>query len=195
VLRQLNANTAPNVQDYLAHARKLIQQHIDIGKINTTAPVFMVDDNYLRWVVELPDDKEQREILLEKRLRSLLTVRLNNLPIYKTLMERLKKVVEQKDQETQDTLALLIKLTGDLNEAVKPEEVMGLSKGEMAIRQLVSKKVVQYGEADDLVSKITQCVAEQTFPGGKHNPAFMRLLKRTSSLNWQNIPRSILMLN
>jgi type I restriction enzyme R subunit len=177
-LRQLNANTAPNVQDYLAHTRELIQEHIDIGKINTTAPVFVVDDNYLRRIDELPGDKEQREILLEKRLRSLLTIRLNNLPIYKTLMERLKKIVEQKDQETQDTLALLIKLTGDLNEAVKQEEAMGLSKGEMAIRQLVSKKVVQYGEADELVSKITQCVAEETFPGWQAQSSVHATIKK-----------------
>jgi len=177
-LRQLNANTAPNVQDYLAHTRELIQEHIDIGKINITAPVFVVDDNYLRRIDELPGDKEQREILLEKRLRSLLTVRLNNLPIYKTLMERLKNIVKQKDQETQDTLALLINLTGDLNKAVKQEEAMGLSKGEMAIRQLVSEKVVQYGEADELVSKITQCVAEQTFPGWQSQFSVHATIKR-----------------
>ena len=138
----------------------------------------MVDDNYLRRIDELPGDKEQREILLEKRLRSLLTVRLSNLPIYKTLMEQLKKIVEQKDQETQDTLALLTKLTGDFNDAVKQEEAVGLSKGEVAIRQLVSEKVVQYGEADDLVSKITQCVAEQTFPGWQSQSSVHATIKR-----------------
>ena len=81
-------------------------------------------------------------------------------------------------QETQDTLALLIKLTGDLNEAVKQEEAMGLSKGEMAIRQLVSKKIVQYGEADELVSKITQCVAEETFPGWQSQSSVHATIKR-----------------
>jgi predicted membrane-bound dolichyl-phosphate-mannose-protein mannosyltransferase len=65
-----------------------------------------------------------------------------------------------------------------LNEAVKQEEAMGLSKGEMAIRQLVSKKVVQYGEADELVSKITQCVAEETFPGWQAQSSVHATIKR-----------------
>jgi type I restriction enzyme R subunit len=177
-LRQLDSNKAPDVSDYLAHTRELIQEHIDISKINKTAPVFVVDDNYLRRIDELPGDKEQREILIEKRLRSLLTVRLNNLPIYETLMERLKKIVAQKDQETQDTLDLLTQLTGDFNDAVKQEEAMGLSKGEIAIQQLVKERVVQYGEADELVAKITQSVAEQIFPGWQSQSSVHATIKR-----------------
>ena len=48
----------------------------------------------------------------------------------------------------------------------------------MAIRQLVTEKVVQYGEADDLVSKITQCVAEQTFPGWQSQSSVHATIKR-----------------
>jgi len=73
-LRQMEGNKKPDITDYLANTRKLIQEHVDIGKIDQTAPVFVVDDNYLRQIDELPPDREQREILLEKRLRALLTV-------------------------------------------------------------------------------------------------------------------------
>jgi len=70
----MEGNKKPDITDYLANTRKLIQEHVDIGKIDQTAPVFVVDDNYLRQIDELPPDREQREILLEKRLRALLTV-------------------------------------------------------------------------------------------------------------------------
>ncbi|GAJ12172.1 unnamed protein product, partial [marine sediment metagenome] len=112
-LRQQNENKKPNVRDYLANTQRLIQEHVDISKIDQTAPIFVVDDNYLRRIDELPPDREQREVLLEKRLRALLIVRLGNLPIYHTLMERLEAIVAQKDQETQDTLELLTKLTAE----------------------------------------------------------------------------------
>ena len=89
----------------------------------------------------MPEDKEQREILIEKRLRSILTVKLGNLPIYKTLMERLEEIITQKDQQDLDTLGLLTMLTGQINEAIKEEEAEGISKGEMALRQIVNEKV------------------------------------------------------
>ncbi len=48
----------------------------------------------------------------------------------------------------------------------------------MAIRQLVSEKVVRYGKADELVSKIAQCVAEQTFPGWQAQTSVHATIKR-----------------
>ena len=177
-LLQLNENNKPNINDYLANTRKLIQDHIDIGKINRTAPLFVVDDNYLRRIDELPGDKEQRETLLEKRLRAILRVRLDRLPIYKTLMERLNEIIDQKDQETQDTLERLKDLTGKLNKAIKQEDAMDQSKGEMAIRQLVAEKGVQYGLADELASKITGCISEKVFPGWQSQSTVQAEIKR-----------------
>ena len=55
-LHQMDGNKKPDVTDYLANTRKLIQEHVDIGKIDQTAPVFVVDDNYLRKINELPPD-------------------------------------------------------------------------------------------------------------------------------------------
>ena len=177
-LRQLEGNTQPNIAEYLANTRKLIQEYIDIGKINRTGPLFVVDDNYLRRIDELPGDPEQCETLLEKRLRAILRVRLDRLPIYKTLMERLNEIIDQKDQETRDTLERLKDLTGKLNKAIKQEEAIDQSRGEMAIRQLVAEKVVQYGKADELASKITDCISEKVFPGWQSQSTVQAEIKR-----------------
>ena len=176
-LRQMNGNKKPNVTDYLANTRKLIQEHVDIGKIDQTAPVFVVDDNYLRKIDELPPDEEQREVLLEKRLRALLTIRLGNLPIYQTLMERLETLITQKDQDIQYTLELLTKLTGEVNEAIKEEQAMGFSKGEMALRQLVTEKVPG-AEPNELSSLLNTVVIEHTFTGWQVQPNVQATIKR-----------------
>jgi len=125
----------------------------------------------------LPPDREQRELLLEKRLRALLIVRLGNLPIYQPLMDYLEAIVAQKDQETQDTLELLTKLTGDMNEAIKEEQAMGFSKGEMAMRQLVNEKV-PCNEPDELASLLKDTVIENTFPGWQVQPSVHATIKK-----------------
>ncbi len=176
-LRQLEYNKKPNVNDYMANTRKIINEHIDIGKIDKTTPIFVVDDNYLRRIDELPEDKEQREILIERRLRAILTVKLGNLPIYKTLMERLETIISQKDQRDLDTLGLLTMLTGQINEAIKEEEAEGISKGEMALRQIVSEKV-RYAKPEELGSRLKNVVAEQTFPGWQKQPSVQATIKR-----------------
>lgn len=176
-LRQLEENQKPNISDYLANTRKIINEHVDIGKINQTAPIFVVDDNYLRRIDELPGDREQRESLIEKRLRAILTVRLGNLPVYKSLMERLDAIIEQKEQEEKDILELLTKLTGDVNEAIKQEEASGFSKGEMAIRQLVKERVL-YAKPEELGSRIKHKVSENTFPGWQKQPSVHSTIKR-----------------
>ena len=88
--KQMSNDGEPAVDDeYLANTKKLIQEHVDISAINQAAPVFVVDDNYLRRIDELPPDPEHQQMLIEKRLRSVLVIRLGNLPVYKTLMEQI----------------------------------------------------------------------------------------------------------
>ena len=82
-----------------------ITGHWELGGINNRPVIQMIIPDTFEAVMieitlpridELPGDKEQREILIEKRLRSLLTVRLNNLPIYETLMDYLQEKYEDK---------------------------------------------------------------------------------------------------
>ncbi|MFC2018689.1 type I restriction endonuclease subunit R [Chloroflexota bacterium] len=176
-LRQMNGNKKPDVRDYMANTQKLIQEHVDISKIDQTAPVFVVDDNYLRRIDELPPDRGQREALLEKRLRALLVVRIGNLPIYQTLMDRLGAIIVQKGQEIQDTLELLTKLTGDINEAMKEEQAMSLSKGETAIRQLVNARISS-NATDEIAAVLNKVVTEHIFQGWQVQPSVRATIKR-----------------
>jgi len=175
-LNQFQKNRKPDISTYLVNTRQLIQQHIDLSNINKTTPVFVVDDNYLRRIDELPGDNEQKEILIEKRLRSILRVRINNLPVYKTLMERLDEIIKSKEEATQEILELLKELTGDINKAIK-EEALGKSKGEMAINQLVKEKF-EYKKPEELTEKIKKVVSERIFPGWQIQPSVSADIKR-----------------
>ncbi len=174
---QMNSNKKPDVSDYLASTRQLIQEHIDIGKINETAPIFVVDDNYLRKINELPPDREQRETLLEKRIRAVLRVKFGTLPVYKTLMERLDSIVKQKEESDRDIFEELKKLTGDLNHAIKEEDAMGVSKGEFALRQLVTEKV-KIDDPIELSTLLNDAVEQHLFEGWQTQPTVQAEIKR-----------------
>jgi len=164
-------------EEYLAHTRRLIQEHIDLSRIDQAAPLFVIDDNYLRRIDELPPDREQRELLIEKRLRYMLSVRIGNLPVYRSLMERLEAIIKQKKEDSQLTMELLTDLVGDVNSAIKEEEALHLSKGTLALRQLVSKKIT-YSKPDELADRIDSVVADHTFPGWQVQSTVEATIKR-----------------
>ena len=74
-------------------------------------------------------------------------------------------------------MELLTKLTGNLNEAIKEEQAMGFSKGEMALRQLVNEKV-PCDEPDKLASLLKDTVIENTFPGWQVQPSVHATIKK-----------------
>ena len=140
----------PDVSEYLAKTREMIQEHIELGEINEKAPVFVVDDSYLKRLDGTELDKKDKELTLENRLRATLRIKAEDLPIYKTLQERLEAVIKRRDEEVDDTYSLLCVIMNDLNKAQEQELSSDLSKGERAISQLLSQKI----DNDELVSLI-----------------------------------------
>ena len=93
---------------------------------------------------------------LENRLRATLRIKAEDLPIYKTLQERLEAVIKRRDEEVDDTYSLLCVIMNDLNKAQEKELSSDLSKGERAISQLLSQKI----DNDELVGLITSNINE-----------------------------------
>ena len=61
-----------------------------------------------------------------------LRIKASDLPVYKTLQERLERIINRRDEEVDDTYALLCSIMNDLNEAQNLEESSDLS-GQRAI--------------------------------------------------------------
>ena len=146
----------PDVSEYLAKTREMIQEHIELGEINEKAPVFVVDDSYLKRLDGTELNEKDKELTLENRLRATLRIKAEDLPIYKTLQERLEAVIKRRDEEVDDTYSLLCVIMNDLNKAQEQELSSDLSKGERAISQLLSQKI----DNDELVGLITSDINE-----------------------------------
>lgn len=141
----------PDVSQYLAKTRRIIQEHITLGVVRENAPVFVVDDNYLKRLDGTALSEKDKELTLENRLRTVLRIKASDLPIYKTLQERLEKIIERREEEVDDTYTLLCSIMNDLNEAQDLEKSSDQSMGERAISQLLREKL----DNEELVSVIT----------------------------------------
>jgi len=146
----------PDVSQYLAKTREMIQERIELGKIRENAPVFVVDDNYLRRLDGTGLDEKDKELTLEHRLRTVLRIKADDLPIYKTLQERLEAIIKRRDEEVEDTYSLLCGIMNDLNDAQNKEAETDLSMGERAITQLLREKL----DNEELVELITSEINE-----------------------------------
>ena len=79
IIDSILSQEKPDVSQYLAKTREMIQNHIELGEINDKAPVFVVDDSYLKRLDGTELDKKEKELTLENRLRATLKL---NLMIY-----------------------------------------------------------------------------------------------------------------
>lgn len=156
IIDSILSQEKPDVSEYLAKTREMIQEHIELGEINEKAPVFVVDDSYLKRLDGTELNEKDKELTLENRLRATLRIKAEDLPIYKTLQERLEAVIKRRDEEVDDTYSLLCVIMNDLNKAQEQELSSDLSKGERAISQLLSQKI----ENDELVSLISSDINE-----------------------------------
>ena len=156
IIDSILSQEKPDVSEYLAKTREMIQEHIELGEINEKAPVFVVDDSYLKRLDGTELNEKDKELTLENRLRATLRIKAEDLPIYKTLQERLDAIIQRRDEEVDDTYSLLCVIMNDLNKAQEQELSSDLSKGERAISQLLSQKI----DNDELVSLISSDINE-----------------------------------
>jgi type I restriction enzyme, R subunit len=142
----------PDVSQYLAKTRAMIQEHIELGEIRENAPVFVVDDNYLKKLDGTKLNQQEKELTLENRLRTVLRIKAEDLPIYKTLQERLEKIINRRDEEVEDLYSMLSGLMNEYNQAQEMENDSEFSKGELAISQLLKEKI----DDDQMISLVTK---------------------------------------
>jgi hypothetical protein len=152
----------PDVSQYLAKTREMIQEHITLGEIRENAPVFVVDDNYLKRLGATALNEKEKELTLENRLRTVLRIKAEDLPVYKSLQERLEAILKRRDEEVDDTYALLSSIMDDLNEAQDAEKDNVQSMGERAISQLLREKLDNEELVEVITAELNIVVLEQT---------------------------------
>ena len=93
------------------------------------------------------------------------------------IWKRIKNILLHTDDQDTEYLDDGRWYVGDVNEAMKEESDMKLSKGELAINQLVSTKT-NYAKPDELASRLTNIIAEHTFSGWQNQPSVQATIKR-----------------
>lgn len=168
-LSAFESQSKPNIDEYLPFTKELIQKSLDLREVNEAVPVFKVDENYLQNLENTKVSKEMKEITLEQRMRSVLRIKMDELPIYKTLMERLEAIINRKNELGENLFSELSRLQNQYLEAKKQDELSGESKGLRAIKQVLEKKVSSAdllekmaNDLDDIVKKHTEGLKEWT---------------------------------
>lgn len=152
----------PDVSQYLAKTREMIQAQINFEEINQKAPVFVVDDQYLKKLDGTALNEKDRELTLEHRLRTVLRVKAGELPVYKSLQERLERVIAMREEEVQDTFELLRQIMRELNEAQEIEVSDPRSQGERAISQMLSQNIDNEDLVKIITSRLNEVVLKET---------------------------------
>jgi hypothetical protein len=152
----------PDIEQYLAKTRELIQSRIELDDIKENAPVFVVDNNYLKNLDGTKLTEHDKELTLENRLRTVLRIKAEDLPIYKTLQERLETIIKQRGEEVDNTYSLLSSLMGEVNEVQSLEDDNELSMGERAIHQMLSVKLDNEELVQVILSELNEEVLKHT---------------------------------
>ena len=84
-------------------------------------------------------------------------------------MEKLNQIIEQKDTDAQNSMELLIHLTGEVNEAIKEEHSLGMTKGELALNQL-TREELEFDNPEDLAKDIIGIIENKSFQGWQNQP-------------------------
>lgn len=158
--RHLNQSDI-DIDEYLPFTKQLIHDSINLKSIKDDFPVFKVDDNYLSRLDGTKLTKEMKESTLEHRLRSVLVVKVGEFPIYQTLLERLDKIISQKNTDSSNTMTLLEQLHKDYLEAQKEDNENSESKGVRAIKQILKDKVKE-DDLLDVALEINEIVERNT---------------------------------
>jgi type I restriction enzyme, R subunit len=91
-----------------AKTRELIRQHVDVEQLKRDLPTYILDEDYLTKIRNVPPDSKALDI--EAMLASELQLRAGDDAEYQPLSERLKRIVQQKRTGTLLGLALLKEL-------------------------------------------------------------------------------------
>ena len=140
--RRRNRRALATHEELSVKTRELIQQHTEFMQIAEEVPVYKIDANYLTKVSQLPSAAD-RAAELEAALTRELIERNNGGIIHKSLGDRLKQAIDDKEQSDAAGLRLLQELQTivvDLNESQAEPERLGLKEhGEYELFTVVRK--------------------------------------------------------
>jgi type I restriction enzyme R subunit len=146
-----------------AKTRSLIREHVDVKALETDFPSYVLDENYLTKIEDLPPDAKALDI--EAMLDAEIRVRLNDDDEIQPLSERLDRIIERKRVGSLAGIALLREL-----EALTSEVVEIVQEAQRPVVESIAKEVrrrvdaVTEAEAETVADAIVARSSELCFP-------------------------------
>jgi len=146
------------VKKYFPKTLEIIQQTIDIGKIQQLFPTITLDENYLTKLAQAYPDLNERVYNMIFDLRKFIYVEKSRTPYLETIGERVNKIlreIKEKKAQLQEAYQKLAQIITEVNEIQKRRKE--LTDRELSILLPVERTV---GKSQQLVDSIKALMAE-----------------------------------
>lgn len=155
----------PDLSEYQEKTKQLIREKLLVNELETRFPLFEIDSEYLKKLDAHHFTKRQKVMEITEAVSHHISINVETNPIYETLSERLKRILEIKD--TTEQLGKMEALVGEIAEIERQAKELGISKEEYALLN-VAKKYISY-ESDaaliTFIKRITSNIKVRLFPG------------------------------
>jgi hypothetical protein len=146
------------VKKYFPKTLEIIQQMIDIGRIQQLFPAITLDENYIDKLTKMYPDLDERVYNMIFDLRKFIYVEKSRTPYLETIGERVNKILREirerktKVEEAYQKLIQIIKEIGEIRERRKE-----LTDRELSILLPLEKAV---GKSQQLTSSVKALISE-----------------------------------
>ena len=146
------------VKKYFPKTLEIIQQTIDIGKIQQLFPTITLDENYLTKLAQAYPDLNERVYNMIFDLRKFIYVEKSRTPYLETIGERVNKIlreIKEKKAQLQEAYQKLVQIITEVNEIQQRRKE--LTDRELSILLPLERTV---GKSQQLIDSIKALMAE-----------------------------------
>jgi len=172
------------VEKFFNETIKIVHQVIEPTGLESLKPK-VVDLNYIKKIKDSNLSERQKIVGILNALRYICTLKQKN-PIYKSIADRVKKLIEEWQQKGKDILKFaptVEEILNYINEKEEEKQKTNLTEEEFAIKLvfenvLVEKYKLQEKEVLDLTHNLYEKIKNDLYPDWNKNPAISKLVEK-----------------
>jgi len=172
------------VEKFFNETIKIVHQVIEPTGLESLKPK-VVDLNYIKKIKDSNLSERQKIVGILNALRYICTLKQKN-PIYKSIADRVKKLIEEWQQKGKDILKFaptVEEILNYINEKEEEKQKTNLTEEEFAIKLvfenvLVEKYKLQEKEVLGLTHNLYEKIKNDLYPNWNKNPAISKLVEK-----------------
>jgi hypothetical protein len=178
-----------DVRDYRPQTHKLVQDAVSKVRLRDDLPVYRIDGEYVRRVGESSGSPEEKAAEVEAAIEFEIRDRGEHDPVARTLLERLERIRQRKQEADENMLSLLdemLHIAGDYAREQEESTRLGLSGRAQAILA-IARGCAPEGFSDERLVELTRAVDAviervANMPGALERDDVLRDIRRETIL-------------